>query len=99
MLGITVPALRPWRGGELPTGENRRNLAQLLAFVQIIAGEVFEPASWMDVPISGGAPTTSIDPYAEGQLSVLFDVATGPTGPEVALDVAQPGWCERFCSD
>jgi hypothetical protein len=99
MPGITVPALRRWRGGELPTGENRRNLAQLLAFVQIIAGEVFEPASWMDVPISGGAPTTSIDPYAEGQLSVLFDFATGPTGPEAALDVAQPGWRERFCSD
>jgi hypothetical protein len=67
--------------------------------VQIIADQVFEPASWMEVPISGGAPTTSVDLYAEGQLSILFEFATGHVGPEAALDAAQPGWRERFRSD
>ena len=99
MLGVTVPALRRWRAGELPTGENRRNLAQLLAFVKIISEHVFEPASWMEVPISAGAPTTSIDLYADGQLDVLFDFATGHMSPEATLDAAQPGWRERFRSD
>lgn len=99
MLAITVPALRRWREGELPTGQNRRNLAQLLAFVQIASDHVFEPASWMEVPITAGAPTTSIDLYAEGHLGVLFEFATGHRSPEATLDAAQPGWRDRFRSD
>ena len=83
----------------MPTGENRRAIAQLLAFVQIIADEVFEPASWMEVPISGDAPTTSIDLYAAGQLNVVFDLATGNYSPEAALDIAEPGWRERYRSE
>lgn len=99
MIGVSVPALRRWRFGEMPTGENRRAIAQLLAFVQIIADEVFEPASWMEVPISGDAPTTSIDLYAAGQLNVVFDLATGNYSPEAALDIAEPGWRERYRSE
>ena len=99
MLGVTVPALRRWRSGEMPTGENRRNLARLMSFVQIIGEHVFQPASWMEVPLSSEAPTTSIDLYIDGQLAVVFDFATGHLGPDAALDLAQPGWRERFHSD
>lgn len=99
MVRVSVPALRRWRQGELPTGENRRAIAKLLAFVQIITEQVFEPASWMEVPISGNAPTTSIDLYTAGNLDVVFDLATGNYTPEAALDVAEPGWRERYRSD
>ena len=99
MIGVSVPALRRWRLGERPTGENRRAIAQLLAFVQVITSEVFEPASWMEVPLSGDAPTTAIDLYAAGQLDVVFDLATRNSAPEAALDIAEPGWRDRYRSD
>jgi transcriptional regulator with XRE-family HTH domain len=99
MIGISVPALRRWRSGERPTGDNRRAIARLLAFAQIVADQVFEPASWMEVPISEDAPTTPVDLYAEGFLDVVFDLATGNLAPEQALDTAEPGWRERYRSD
>ena len=101
MVGVSVPALRRWRNGELPSGENRRRIAQLLAFAEIIRDDhlVFEPASWMEVPIVGDAPTTPIELYAAGHLDVMFDLAADQCSPEAALDAAIPDWRERYRSD
>lgn len=101
MVGVSVPALRRWRGGELPSGDNRRAIAELLAFTQIISEDhlVFEPASWMEVPVTGSAPVTKIDLYAAGQLDVIFDLASSHCTPEQALDTAEPNWRERYRSD
>lgn len=101
MVGVSVPALRRWRNGELPSGENRRRIAQLVAFVEIVRGDhlVFEPASWMEVPIVRDAPTTSIDLYAAGHLDVIFDLASDQCSPEAALDAAIPDWRVRFRSN
>ncbi|MDQ6782705.1 MAG: hypothetical protein M3063_04540 [Actinomycetota bacterium] len=101
MVGVSVPALRRWRHSDLPTGENRRAIAQLLAFVQIISEDqmIFGPVSWMEVPVVGGAPTTRIDLYAAGHLDVVFDLATQHCPPEAAMDAAEPGWQERYRSD
>lgn len=101
MVGVSIPALRRWRSGDRPTGENRRAIAQLLAFSQIIRDDhlVFEPASWMEVPIAGGAPTTRVDLYAAGHLEVVFDLAADHCTPEAALDEAEPGWREKYRSD
>jgi transcriptional regulator with XRE-family HTH domain len=100
MVGVSVPALRRWRNGDMPTGENRRAIAQLVAFVQIIRDDhlVFEPASWMEVPIASGAPLTSIDLYADGRWDLVFDLATSNRSPEDALDNAKPDWRERYDS-
>ncbi|MDQ6840194.1 MAG: helix-turn-helix domain-containing protein [Actinomycetota bacterium] len=101
MVGVSVPALRRWRGGELPNGENRRAIAQLLAFAHIIRDDhlVFEPASWMEVPIIGAAPITPVDLYAAGHLDVVFDLAAEQCSPEEALDATNPGWRETYRSD
>ena len=101
MVGVSVPALRRWRNGELPGGENRRRIAQLVAFAEIICDDhlVFEPASWMEVPIVSDAPTTPIDLYATGHLDVVFDLAADHCSPEAALDAAIPDWRERFRSN
>ena len=63
MLKVTVPAIRRWRRGEAPTGEHRRDIARLAAFVEILHQDqlVAEVASWMEVPIISGAPVTAID--------------------------------------
>jgi hypothetical protein len=86
--------LRRWRAGERPTGDNRRTIAQLLAFVKIIVdhGFVFEPASWMEMPVSSAIATTAIDLYAKGQLETVFDLATQSITAEQALDLIEPGW-------
>jgi hypothetical protein len=101
MVGVSVPALRRWRGGELPNGENRRGIAQLLAFAQIARDDhlVFEPASWMEVPIVGDAPTTPADLYAAGHLDVVFDFAARQCSPEAALDAGDPVWRTKYLSD
>jgi transcriptional regulator with XRE-family HTH domain len=100
MVGVTVPALRRWRNGDKPSGENRRAVAELLAFTRIIAeNQIFEPASWMEVPIARGAPTTPIDLYVRKQLYIVFDLATSNIQPEAALDLAEHGWRERYASD
>jgi hypothetical protein len=101
MVNVSVPALRRWRAGERPTGENRRSIARLLAFAQILHDDhvVFEPASWMEVPIASGAPTTAIDLYAAGHLDVVYDLAAEHLTPEAALDTADPEWREKYRSD
>jgi hypothetical protein len=99
MIRVSVPALRRWRSGERPTGDNRRAIAQLLALVQIITDQVYEPASWMEMQISSAAPTTALDLYADGHYQVIFDLATGNITPDTALDSVQPDWRERFRSD
>jgi hypothetical protein len=99
MLGVSVPAVRRWRLGEKPSGENRRAIACLLAFTQIISDQVFEPASWMEVPISSEAPTTAIDLYAAGHVDIAFDLATGNRSSDSALDAVAPNWRERYRSE
>ena len=98
MLGVSIPALRRWRTGERPTGENRRLISQLLAFVQILRDDhlVFEPASWMEVPLIRDAPVTPIDLYVSGALRVIHDLAAEKIGPEAALDAVDPKWRERY---
>lgn len=101
MVRVSVPALRRWRAGELPSGEHRRGIARLLAFAETIRDDhmIFEPASWMEVPISGDAPITPIDLYAADHLDTVFDLAAEHFTPEDALDQAVPGWRDKYRSD
>lgn len=100
MIGVSVPAQRRWRAGERPTGENRRAIARLLSFIQIIQEDhlVFEPASWMEVPIVSGVPITAINLYAAEHLELIFDLATEHMPPEVVLDIVEPNWREKYHS-
>lgn len=101
MVGISVPALRRWRQGESPTGEHRRSLAELVAFVRILAQDhlVADTASWMEMPITRDAPLTSIDLYVQGQQLTIFDLASEHISPDEALDIADPGWRQRYHSE
>jgi hypothetical protein len=101
MVGVSGPALRRWRSGDLPSGEHRRGIAQLLAFAEIIRDElvVFEPASWMEIPVSSQAPTTPVDLYAANHLDTVFDLASEHCTPEQALDQVEPEWRIKYRSD
>jgi hypothetical protein len=101
MLGVSVPALRRWRQGEPPTGEHRRDIAQLVAFTRILAEDhmVADIASWMEVPISTDAPVTAIDLYVGGHALSILELASEHAAPDAILDRVEPGWRERFRSD
>jgi transcriptional regulator with XRE-family HTH domain len=98
MVGVSVPALRRWRQGESPTGDHRRRIAEVVAFVGILAEDhlVSDVASWMEVPLTNDVPVTAIDLYAQGQLATIFDLASEHVTAEQALDQADPGWRERI---
>jgi len=98
MVGVSVPALRRWRKGDSPTGDHRRQVAQLVAFVGILAEDhlVTDVASWMEVPLTHDVPVTAIDLYSGGHLFTIFDLASEHITPERALDQADPGWRERI---
>lgn len=101
MLGVSVPALRKWRQGESLTGENRRRIAGLVAFVEILSEDhlVANVASWMEMPVTSEVPLTGIDLYASGHLFTVLDLASQHIIPEQALDQADPGWRDRYQSD
>jgi len=98
MIGVSVPALRRWRQGDMPTGDHRRRVAELVALIEILTEDhlVSEVASWMEVPITSDVPDTPMDLYAKGHRETVFELATGHLGPEQALDQVEPGWRERI---
>ncbi|MBF9073564.1 helix-turn-helix domain-containing protein [Streptacidiphilus sp. NEAU-YB345] len=101
MLGVSVPAVQKWRRSGGITGHNRRNIANLLALCDLISERylVEEIASWFEMPISGDAPLTPTDLYAEGRMDILFDHASGHGDPEQMLTDYDGAWRERFRSD
>jgi transcriptional regulator with XRE-family HTH domain len=98
MVGVSVPALRRWRQGESPTGDHRRRVAEVVAFLSILTQDhlVSDVASWMEVPITHDVAVTPIDLYSKGQLATIFDLASEHITPEQALDRDDPGWRERI---
>jgi len=101
MVGVSVPALRRWRHGESATGDHRRRVAELVAFVRILGEDhlVADIASWMEVPLTPEAPLTGIDLYSQSHLATIFELASEHVTPEEALDQADPGWRERVDSE
>jgi len=98
MIGVSVPALRRWRHGEMPTADHRRRVAELVALIEILTADhlVSEVAAWMEVPITSEVPDTPMDLYARGHVQTVFELATRHLGPEQALNQVEPGWRERI---
>jgi transcriptional regulator with XRE-family HTH domain len=100
MLGVSVAAVQKWRRGEGVTGTNRRKIASLLAFCDMITQRhgVDEIASWFEMPLTADCPVTPIDMYAEEQPRIIFDYAGNHSDPEQALTEFDPEWRERYRS-
>lgn len=92
-VGVTIPAVRKWRGGGAATGTNRRAIARLLAFVDVLGSDhlVDDVPSWMEMPI-GGTSVTGIDAYCAGEERLLLQHAAGHVSSEELLDRVDPSW-------
>lgn len=101
LVGVSVPALQKWRKGEKASGDNRLKLAGILAACEIISSHymVADIASWFEVPLSLTAPVTPIDLYANGNIDLVFEFASGHSDPEALLSQFDPEWREHFRSD
>lgn len=101
MIGVTVPAMRRWRLGESPTGTHRRDIAQLVAFVEILQEDhlVDGVATWMEIPIHSSSPITAIDLYISRKTDLLFDLASDHLDSETVLTEFEPDWRTRNNSD
>ncbi|MCA1703935.1 MAG: hypothetical protein LC808_11975 [Actinobacteria bacterium] len=93
LVGVTVPAVRKWRQGETASGGNRRAVAQLLAFVDVLraAHLVQDVPSWMDIPLAAST-ITGLDLYAAGGAKLLLLQAAGHLTSEQVLDQLNPLW-------
>lgn len=93
LVGVSVPAIRKWRLGGDVTGANRRAVAALVAFAELLQDDhlVQDVASWMEVPV-GRSRITPIDLYAAGHAKLLLQYAAEHIDAEGLLDRTMPSW-------
>lgn len=93
LVGVSVPALRKWRQGEPASGHNRRSVAQLLAFIDVLRSDhlVQDVASWLEMPLAD-SHVTGLEVYALGRHDLLITHAAGHVSSEEVLDQLDPNW-------
>lgn len=100
MLGVSVPAVQKWRRSGGVSGDNRMQLASLLALCDMIKQAfIHDVASWFEMPLTPGVPVTPIDLFTERRPDLVLDHALGPNDVEEILTVYAPDWRERYQSD
>jgi transcriptional regulator with XRE-family HTH domain len=93
VVGVSIPAVRKWRHGNPPSGENRRKLALLVAFVGVLEEDhlIGDGASWLDMPLADSS-STGIDVLAAGKAHALMQYAAEHISSSELLDSALPTW-------
>ena len=93
VVGVSIPAVRKWRNGKPVSGKNRRNLALMVAFVNVLEEDhlIQDGASWLDMPLAKSS-FTGIDVLAAGQAHELMQYAAGHISNKDLLDSAMPTW-------
>jgi DNA-binding transcriptional regulator YiaG len=102
LVGVSSTAVRKWRRGEPITGENRRNLAAAIAFLDLIrevSNPLDDPGSWLEMPLTDVATVTAVDLYAADGGKLLLDWASGRRTPTQMLDSFDAEWRSRYAAD
>lgn len=95
LVGVSVPAIRKWRTGKAASGDNVLLLAGLVALARWLRDDhhVDDVASWLEVPLTMGAPTTRMDLLRAGHRDLLIRSLVGDgLTVEAVLDEYEPGW-------
>ena len=95
VLDVSIPAVRKWRQGNPLSGENRRNLARLVAFVDVLHEDylISDGASWLDMQLAESS-FTGIDVLATGHAHELMQYAAGHINSRDLLNSTFPTWRE-----
>jgi len=99
-VGVTPTAVRKWRRGEPARPEHLDRLAQLSALYRVLREVgVYDPASWIDIPISGESTLTPLDLLIGGHSDLAVLYASGLADPQETLDAFNAGWRADFPTD
>ncbi|MGH3827906.1 MAG: hypothetical protein ACRDQX_12150 [Pseudonocardiaceae bacterium] len=87
LVGVSVAAIQKWRRGEGMTGENRQQVASLLAACDLVCEHYgsHEVAAWFAMPVQLGVPVTPVDLWAGGRSDLVLDFASGHPDSERIL--------------
>ncbi|MFJ2007018.1 helix-turn-helix domain-containing protein [Streptomyces chartreusis] len=100
MLGVSVPAVQKWRRSGGVSGDNRVQLASLLALCDMVKQPVIhDVASWFEMPLAPGIPVTPIDLFSERRPDLVLEHALGPNDVEEILTAYAPDWRDRYQSN
>jgi transcriptional regulator with XRE-family HTH domain len=95
LVGVSVQAIRKWRRGESPTGDNRLAVARLAAVIDLLDSvPIQDPVSWLEMRILDRYKPRHIDLYRSGHADALLDLAGMRVTPEAALDEMEGTWRE-----
>ena len=99
--GVTVSAVRKWRAGESISSENRRGLARLAAFFELLdeVGQVGDAAGWLGMRLSEYHTVTAADLYCAGHAEDVLAHAQGLLGVSNLLDGWDPDWRDSTRSE
>lgn len=98
---VSVSVLRNWRMGSPASGENRRRIAQVVAFCQMVGDKcsIEDVAGWLETPLHADAPITGLDLLAEDRSDLVLRLACGRgENPEQVLDEFEPRWRDRYAT-
>ncbi len=95
---VSVPALRKWRNGESPSGENRRKIAELAALTDFLEEYMItDVPGWLEVPLDANVATTCADLCVAGRIDLVLDFAAGRiSDPHAVLDKFDPDWRSKI---
>lgn len=99
LCGVSVPAVRKWRNGESASGENRKRLAHLAAFLEWLEHEqhINDVASWLEMPLVDEAPVSRLDLLIGGRAELVIEGRVGiETAPTELLDRFEPDWRAHY---
>lgn len=100
LVGVSDAAVRKWRRGDTISADNRRGLARVVALVNMLTDlAVGDPASWLEMRISGDSTVTPVHLVAAGRADLLFELAGMRRSAHQVLDEFEPNWREEFASD
>ena len=96
-IAVTPTAVRKWRRGEPPSSEHREQLARVAALADTLGDlDVYEPAGWLDIPISTASPLTPLDLFLADRADLVMLFGAKLASPDETLDAFDDGWRATF---
>lgn len=95
LVGISISAVRKWRTGGHATPDNRKELARLAGFLDLL-GEfgIEDPASWMEITMDlpAGYYIRPVELYLSSHRAELLEIAREHRDAAQVLDGIDPAW-------
>jgi len=99
-IGVSPTAVRKWRRGDATKAEHRGRLAKFAALASLLTElGPFDPAGWLDVPISIESTLTPVDLFVAGRADLVVLHGAQHASPQETLDSFDAQWREKYPSD